>query len=537
MDQPVVGWLERPRNKIGLDNLGTQQPCILIYSRLLPGVTNVTDRAAYFAFYPWFIRAFDQRFPNATDPEFRNALRRADCLFTLVAERHAIVCEDQSASLHGAACAGRQKLQPAAAALSAGAEIDLNEYANRNEDNKKRYFKNPIGGLGQYYHGPLRDEYFILQGNARAGVKYTFENGEPLAKSYADEIAENQFFEVLSQDSIRATDLDNLADFCPCAIRSGRRRDAQKSLISLILEHGSVAGVIRKGTFHLLLEFHQVGDGAPSADPVKDFLGSCYTESIREEHWVVPAALELVRSKWALYARNEMMSLALYTFFKLALDELDGPPKPLHDVRHFADGLLSRPTFEFRSTLDFGSMLQADRLEAPAVSSLSAPDHELALWQRITDERPPPVEAACQMLVRLIARWGHEVDCYASLALHRGALASYPLTLDSLNQFARDRWRGMSCQQWMKSLLVEILCAHQRVAIRKLGESGEDTLMFRISEAGMSVHRQLDGVVETQPRLRQALQILLDLGLTEWQSGVLPKLTELGLATLTGLRR
>ena len=45
-------------------------------------------------------------------------------------------------------------------------------------------FKNPLGGLGQYYLGPLRDEYFILVGNARTGIKYTIENGEPLAKSY-----------------------------------------------------------------------------------------------------------------------------------------------------------------------------------------------------------------------------------------------------------------------------------------------------------------------------------------------------------------
>ena len=44
MDQPVVGWLERPKDKVGLDNLGTQQPCVFIYTRLLPGVTNVTDR-------------------------------------------------------------------------------------------------------------------------------------------------------------------------------------------------------------------------------------------------------------------------------------------------------------------------------------------------------------------------------------------------------------------------------------------------------------------------------------------------------------
>lgn len=537
MDQPVVGWLERPKDKIGLDNLGTQQPCIMIYSQLLPGVTNVTDRAAYFGFYPWFILAFEQRFPNATDSDFRTALRRADCLFTLVAERHAIVCGDHDASLHGAACAGRQQLGPAAAALSRGGQLDINEHANRDENNKKRYFKNPLGGLGQYYLGPLRDEYFVLAGNARTGVKYTIENGEPLAKNYADGIDERRFFEVLSQNTISANDLDDLADFCPCAIHSGRRNGAQRSLIKLLLEDRSVAGTARKTTFRLLMEFLQIGEGAPSADPVKDFLGSCYAEAIGSERWVVPEALVHARSKWALYARNEMMSLAWYTFFKLALDELDGQPKPFHDVRHFADRLLSGPSFAFASTHDFSSMLEADRLAAPDVSLLSASDHELAFWRRMTDERPPPIEAACQMLIRLAARWGDEEDCYASLALHRDALAPYPLTLDSLNRLARSRWRRLSCQQWMKSLLVDVLCAHQRVAIRKLGQAGEDTLMFRISEAGMSVHRQLDGVVETQPRLRQALQMLLDLGLTQSQTGALPKLTELGVETLIGLSR
>src|SRR3954471_4260743 len=113
MDQLVVGWLERPQLKIGLDNLGTQQPCIAIYTRLLPGVTNVTDRAAYFGFYPWFIRAFDTRYPDAPDPKFREMLRLADCVMTLVAERHAIAC-GEDIDRHSATCPGRQKLGPAA---------------------------------------------------------------------------------------------------------------------------------------------------------------------------------------------------------------------------------------------------------------------------------------------------------------------------------------------------------------------------------------------------------------------------------------
>jgi hypothetical protein len=537
MDAPVVGWLERPAEKIGLDNLGTQQPCIAIYSRLLPGVTNVTDRVSYFGFYPWFVRAFEQRFPHATDAEFRDALRRADCLYTLVAERHAIACGDHDASLHGAACAGRQKLGPAATALSAGSTLNITEYSNRAEENKKRYFKNPLGGLGQYYLGPSRDEYFVLFGNARSGIKYTLEHGEPLAIAYADGLDEDRFFEILAEDTIGATDLDALIDFCPCAIHNEGREGARRSLMRLLLEDRSSSGIARKTSFRLLMEFLEIGAGAPSTDPVKPFLGSCYTGVIGSEPWVVPEKLTPTGSKWALYARNEMMSLAWYTFFKLALDELDGQPKPFHDVRHFSDWLLGRPSFAFRETRDFDGMVEADRLAAPELSLMSAADHELALWRRITEERPPPVEAACKMLVRLVARWGDEVDCYRSLALPRGTLAPYPLTLDSLNQSARNRWCGFSCEEWLKSLLIDVLSAHQRVAIRKLGQAGEDALMFRISEAGMSVHRRLDRVVETQPRLEQAFHMLLDLGLTRSQSGALPTLTELGVKTLTGLRQ
>lgn len=160
-----------------------------------------------------------------------------------------------------------------------------------------RYFKNPLGGLGQYYLGPLRDEYFVLLGNAKSGIKYTIENGETLAVSYADGVNEGQFFDVLAQDSIGSVDLDDVSDFCPVAIHSGLRDGAQRSLIRLLLEDRAVGGIARKTTFRLLMEFLQIGAGVPSADPVKDFLGSCYAGAIGTESWVVPEALAPARSK------------------------------------------------------------------------------------------------------------------------------------------------------------------------------------------------------------------------------------------------
>ena len=179
-----------------------------------------------------------------------------------------------------------------------------------------------------------------------------------------------RFFEVLAQRTISATDLDDLSIFAHAPFTvDGEWR--QQSLIKLLLEAIPSQGREKDD----VSPPHGISSGRrrrASADPVKDFLGSCYAEAIGSERWVVPEALAPARSKWALYARNEMMSLAWYTFFKLALDELDGVPKPFHDVRNFADWLLSRPSFAFDTTRDFDSMLEADRLAAPDVSSLSA---------------------------------------------------------------------------------------------------------------------------------------------------------------------
>jgi len=160
----TIGWLERPLKKIGLDNLGAQQPCVTIYTRLLPGITNVTDRAAYFGFYPWFIRTFETRHPDASEVQFRETLRLADCLMTLVAERHAIATGEDIAR-HSATCPGRLTLGPVVRELQPGQTAELARYADRSDSNPTRYFKNPLGGLGQYYLGPLRDEYTVLNGD------------------------------------------------------------------------------------------------------------------------------------------------------------------------------------------------------------------------------------------------------------------------------------------------------------------------------------------------------------------------------------
>src|SRR5262249_52839633 len=141
MSRPAgVGWVEPAKPIRGLDHLGVQAPCIALYGQLLPGITNVTDRARYYSFHPWLIRSFEHRCRDHSVAEFRRVLRRAECLFALIAIRHARVLDDHDAGRHGLGMVGRQSLLRIAADAD---HIKVNDHAAL--EGPSRYFKNPGG--------------------------------------------------------------------------------------------------------------------------------------------------------------------------------------------------------------------------------------------------------------------------------------------------------------------------------------------------------------------------------------------------------
>src|ERR1051325_7441154 len=87
-EMPAVAWLKGPQRIRGLDPLGVRAPCESLYTKLLPGINNVTDRARYFSFYPWLIWAVERHMGALKELPLYHTLRRADCVFTLIGLRH-----------------------------------------------------------------------------------------------------------------------------------------------------------------------------------------------------------------------------------------------------------------------------------------------------------------------------------------------------------------------------------------------------------------------------------------------------------------
>ena len=92
----------------------------------------------------------------------------------------------------------------------------LEDYAALEGPN--RYFKNKLGGLGQYYFGPLRD-LRVLDHHEGAGYPgYDEQRGRQLAEAFASAVPEDSFFRVLEQQTTTWEELDELAAFCPCKL-------------------------------------------------------------------------------------------------------------------------------------------------------------------------------------------------------------------------------------------------------------------------------------------------------------------------------
>ena len=517
-----LGWVEPATPIRGLDHLGVQAPCIALYAQLLPGITNVTDRARYYSFNPWLIRSFEQRYRNHSIDEFRRVLRRAECLFALIAIRHARVVADDDEGRHGVGMVGRFTLLRIPENEKS---IALDDYAGF--EGPHRYFKNRLGGLGQYYFGPLRDlrvlDYTSEQEGSLPG--YDKVRGAALADAFGGGVAEDAFFRLLEKPKIRWADLDDLEDFCPC--RLPHRKPERTLLLDLFFARSepyqAPESANRRASLALILDLIGRGTRLDGYALESVFRASAYSRMLHDgKPWDVHPSLSRVQRGWAAYEQNELLSLSLQALFAAVLGALERD--------HFgrlqssaaagevcADLLPSTQTFRKRRLADVVSDL---RSTLPPLGAWQDDAHELQRGWRILEAGvdaevlPLLVEEGVQILLSLLAR-GLDDNPYAEFEFDPDHFDAREVHLLSFKQAWQSAWTDMTVEQWVRWLAVHWgVQRHLSVALRKLRGERRDTFRIRPLEQELRVI-EVPPPAATVPRLGKALQILRDLGLTE----------------------
>ncbi len=524
----TTAWLKPPLAISGQDHLATMAPAVTLYSQLVPGITNVTQRARAYSFYPWLLWEIE-RAGLPRDPEsLVKWVRSAECLWCLIGFSHG---GDGDPWEHGGGITGRDQLGHAWDSLEAGQSVRLSKYATP-DVSADRYFKGRLGGLGTYYLATL-SELRIVSGDATSGLRYDEKRGGALAKALADSVDGSLFLRTLQGDQVSPETLRQLSGFCPCHLRSSR---AELDLLRDLFFNApgmfwSEADESRPRTLRLLLHLAGALEAVASEGGLglQSFRGCVYSGGLeRDTPWVLPGEVEGHRLSWATYERAELLSLAVQGVFWVALAAFEKagerPATSRQAAQWLADHFAAK-AFDLPEQ-PFSRCLADRRPSLPALHDWRHPAHEIQLARVVfgTNEESDAAEmettlrASLGVLLALTARSQEAAGAYAPFALDPDYFERYPVNLTSLQDVALKEWQRLTAREWLAWLVRHWgIDLHLRVALRKLRYESRDTFRVRPADEGLEVV-EADYPARTTPRLSRAMQMLRDLGLLDMSS-------------------
>jgi len=424
---------------------------------------------------------------------------------------------------HGGGLVGRDALVAVAKRIVDGESVHLSDYSKLEPADANRYFQHKLGGLGQYYLGPLKD-LMALDGNAREGLKYTAEWGVALAMAHDEGVDAKAFFDAVDSDRVDAKIVRNLSAFCPCHLRTNTtERDA---LVTLLFCRGEgnlrlETGEERRKTLTLLLDHALALQEIANHHPTRtEFLNSCYTGFLPDSKaWSIPSGLTDIRTGWGIYKRHELLSIAVQGLFWAGLTALLDEGGYVQDSRAYATWFGQR----FRGVLEpsFSSSAFADEVNAswrslPNHSNWQSAEHEVNLGDALLVAQSQKnvdqvVALSVRLLLSLIAR-GIDLSPYGTLVVADRFFETYEINLFALQKCAADAWKSMNGLQWLEWLAASwTIRVHFRVALRKLRYQTQDTFRIVPLDEGYRV-REAPRAQWSSPRLDQGLRFLYDIG-------------------------
>ncbi|KGJ99886.1 hypothetical protein [Thalassotalea sp. ND16A] len=545
-DEINTGWVKPPTQITGLDHLGIQAPCIDIYGKLLPGITNVTDRARYYSFYPWLFWAFNKRGWNDKDT-FIERFRQADCLFSLIAIRHQSLHSNDDVN-HAGAVVGKDTLLPAlVAAENKNTTLRLTDYSHQRDGDPTRYFRSELGGFSQYYYGALRDLH-LFQGDSYSNASLTRQVGEKVAIAFDKGVLGERFLDELIENDVSIRTLDELSAFCPCNLSASEcELGALTDLFSYGVEpfdktiNAEISAMDAKArsrtmAFQVLLAQHCQAHEVNFS--LQQFRALAYTGiGYDQQPLKLTSGLTECAQGWQVYVRNELLSLSLQGIFHAVLRA-----KELTQAHFKSTGELSSwfwheyvkdELFNTNSTQSLKDYISESYTLMPSFSDWVSEDHEsmrIVKIEALTRKRlASKIEIITLLkhclfsLAALVSRESNQKG-YDGMSFAPGYLEErYPFNIESVQQLLAGKLAPKNVINALSQFTHQCcLENHTRVALRKLRQQGNNTFRFEISELGLVING-IPPASFTSPRFHQSIQIMTDLGLlTKHKNNAIP---------------
>lgn len=374
-------------------------------------------------------------------------------------------------------------------------------------------------------------ELTVLDGDTASGIKYTREVGRFLAQQIDAGFDGDLFLSVVEAGSVTSEQLDALSALCPCQLAQNVGEQTAIAQLFFVRDRFyNAESLPRRRSLQFIIHLSGCLHEQNHDLSELNFRACAYAGSLPNgEHWSIPSSLASTREQWAVYARNELLSVAIQALFYSVLDAYQESGLRFDASAQVVDWYVQQP-----EALDALRALSADNTFSECVEAADAwlpkatnwidPAHEVQLVERAAqlsrlrgsaDNRREIVVAALRVLIALAHRSKGESSPYGGLVFEDGYFDYYPINLRSFEFHCVTSWGALPLRGVLRWLLLHWgIEVHLRVALRKLRGQSQSTFRIRPSDRGLEVI-EVPPAAHTRPRFNQAVRVLKDIGALE----------------------
>lgn len=491
----ITDWTKPGSFSAGRDPLGFQAASVRLYTSLVPGLTNVTNRLRYYSFYCWVVWQFEQIHHTTKEDKWIEFIRRCEAAI-------ALACQIGDAP-NALGMAGSEWWRYEAADTSKKT-FDLIKPTNRpGEDGQ--YLKAKYGNFGQFYTASMLEMGLIDSASARVyGV--TVIAGKALAIAVQDEHPE-------------------ACALLLKAVKAGRISRSDCEAISVALHPSYLDPSSNEA--RLLKEFLQGGRADdPTAEArrislrnllavVSDSKGEF---DLRRELYVQPGSLSAPPegvenlTRWRSYFVNEFCHIALEVWLNAIVGLSNQVAEPTS-----IDALAATLASIAVSNANVSTVDLADSLVLKSLGE----EHDLGteLLAIASVKKSPEASAipgSTKLILSLWRRWRENAKVRDELLREtvEGRSAEGVFRFLDLNSAANAR---LTIAKMIKKFVVS---NHLMIAGQKLATGGRFTYRFTLDD-GCLVDGEFGEYTYTQPRIANLLTFARDAHLIDRESGII----------------
>jgi hypothetical protein len=508
-------WAENKGFMTGRDPLGIQNSSIATYSRLLPGMTNVTLRLRYYGFYMWLLSEYHTLKKDDNEQTLNyhyNFIRRAELVIAYLMVNKF----PNEQSIVGSDFAGKN-----IHTIEEQGYYDLAKGADKDKNTAKGtvYWDYISGALGQYFAGSLinlqligmTNRFFIIQ-----------ERGRKLAQAFKDGIGNKSratLLDVIATGKLTHSQMEGLTEFSINGITKGSAewgfyKDMMLADDGITDSQGKIQSQRRQTIKHYLsyLETNE--------KKVEDFP----FEKVQYLH-NVKKVIQDASFGWYYYRINELFHYSLESIFWGLLVELDGK---VVDIREFIEDVSQKvKKISIDSFLEKEDSTLSEILDYGFRGTVE--DDQEKLEQLVKEgKNKEAIALAFQVILRVYLDNKSNLDAVYEYERRNYLTDKKGRVSEVVNGYVLQVLE-FPYQKYIHSSLKNLINDHISTAYRKMG-NGESNLLKFVIENNFITHVQTMTPRFTSPRLRTLNNFLSDLRfveeerLSEWGEDLLLEL-------------